>query len=356
MLLATQLKQRYGAEVTVLGLMAQRPGRVTRRCEDAGIIWQPLPFFWHDGARARVNSLCRLTQALRRLKAEIILPYTFLPNVACSLVWRFTGARLCLWNQRDEGRCLDNSWWHKAALRSAPCLVSNSGVGKDFLEREFALGKKPVQVIPNALVRREPLLDRAAWRSALSLTPERFVAAMVANLHGYKDHVTLLRAWRVFLDRCTENGDRPVLLLAGRFDGAQSELLDLAATLAMEDEVRLLGEVADVSTLLSGVDLYLHSSRYEGVPNAVLEAMSMALPVVATYIPGIEEAVGPRGAKYLAGVGDYRQMAHLIEIFYADAALRREIGENLKRHVLEKHNLDIMIDASVAIMSHYLQK
>jgi glycosyltransferase involved in cell wall biosynthesis len=160
----------------------------------------------------------------------------------------------------------------------------------------------------------------------------------------------------MFLDQRVLQTEHPVLLIAGRFDGMESELFDLVARLSLQNEVRFLGEVEDVPSLLAGIDLYLHSSRTEGSPNAVLEAMSMALPVVATDIPGIREAVGPSGLRYLVPGDNPQRMADLIEQFAADPVLRSKVGDSLKNYVMERNTVERMVDDMMSTVSHCLRR
>ena len=59
----------------------------------------------------------RFSRRIREAAPDVLLPYTWFPNVLCGLVWRFTGARVCVWNQRDSGVSLDPS---RAAHRPTP--------------------------------------------------------------------------------------------------------------------------------------------------------------------------------------------------------------------------------------------
>ena len=73
----------------------------------------------------------------------------------------------------------------------------------------------------------------------------------------------------------------------------------LIQELKIVSSVRLVGEVPDLANLLGALDLGVFSSRFEGCPNGVLECMAAGLPVVATDIPGIIEAVGSDMKSYL---------------------------------------------------------
>jgi glycosyltransferase involved in cell wall biosynthesis len=149
------------------------------------------------------------------------------------------------------------------------------------------------------------------------------VAVMVANLHGRKDHATLLRAWAYVKERWTLDKP-PVLLLAGRIDSGEAP--DLAEALRMGETVRFLGPCHDVSSLLHAADFAVYSSRSEGLPNGILEAMAAGLSVAGTDIPGIREAVGPDGIPLLTPVGDAKAMAATILKVAADSDLRQRLG------------------------------
>ena len=152
---------------------------------------------------------------------------------------------------------------------------------------------------------------------------DALVATMLANLHARKDHETLLRAWKIVTDR--PQADRPgsVLVLAGRPAGTEGRLEALACELGLTSSLRFAGRVADVSGLLAASDLGVLSSRSEGLPNGALECMAAGLPVAATDVSGVRDAVGLAGARHLAAAGDAVSLAGKITAFLDDPALRR---------------------------------
>jgi len=150
---------------------------------------------------------------------------------------------------------------------------------------------------------------------------------MVANLTIYKDHLTLLKAWRLVVDRLSSRGRRAVLVLAGRFEETHAALEQLGAELGLRQSLAFLGGVADISGLLRAVDLGVFSSRSEGCPNGILECMAAGLAVVATEIPGIREAVGPDGDRFLAPPGDAGALATQIVRLALKPELRAQVGE-----------------------------
>lgn len=333
---AAGVLRRLGAEVQV---WAFRPtGRAATLCEQMGIPWRYVPEPWGWGPLRWPLMIARLAQTFRRALPDLLLPYTAFPNVVCGLVWRFTGARTCIWNQRDTGMGLDSPTvpW---AVRNTPLFLSNSQVGKDFLVERLGVAPRRIRVVPNAVALHRPQADRATWRARLGADASCLVACMVANIHRNKDHATLVRAWKTVVETLNAQRRSAVLALAGRPDETE-DLLRLIHAWRLTDAIRILGEVEDVAGLLSAVDLAVFSSRSEGCPNAVLESMAAGLAVVATDCPGVREAVGETGLAWLAPPGDPEAFAHLMLQLADHPELRAELGLNNRRRVEKEFTLE----------------
>ena len=117
----------------------------------------------------------------------------------------------------------------------------------------------------------------------------------VARLHEQKGIDLLLRA----LSSPTLRGTDFRLVIVG--DGPErGALMRLAASLNLEERTEWIGETSDVHRYFAEADLFVLPSRYEGLPNVVLEAMSWSLPVVATDVGGTSELVLPAETGWLA--------------------------------------------------------
>lgn len=346
LLLARMLRDRCGCQVQVWGLAAA-PGKVSQLCEISGIPWKGVGLRWRFGVRhapANALTLARFASLLRREKPDLLIPYTFLPNLVCGLAWRFAGARLCIWNQCDAGFFLERGGWHRLAVRLTPRFIANSEQGRQALNDVYGLEGRPVAVIANGVVLDSPLSKREAWRAKLGVPETAFVACMLANVHRLKDHATLIRGWRHFLDAAPDAWGRGVLVLAGRQDEGYQALQGLVESLGLQKNVLFAGAVDDVAGLLHACDLCVHSSLSEGLPNAVLEAMAAGLPVVATDIPGIREAVGPEGYRFLAPCGDAELLGERIAELFSDEGVRARQGEMMRRRVQEEFSASRMFD------------
>jgi glycosyltransferase involved in cell wall biosynthesis len=325
--LAVRFARVDGATVTICAL-DDRPGRAREIAEPEGITWRSVRIPWVGSRAAKAVSLLRMALILRRLRPDVLLSWTNLPNVVCGLTWRLTGAKLCIWNQCDVlGTKRFSQTLLRRALHATPLVVTTAFHTRDWLEREWGFDPRRVHVIRSEVRLADARDGRGEWRSRLGLAEDHLAACMLGHLHSGKDHPTLLRAWRIVVDRLRDEGRSAVLLLAGRPAGSGDDLKALAFDLDLREHIRFLGEVDDISGLLGAVDLAVFSSRSECLGRGATEPMYAGLAVAGTDIPGISEAVGELGRPFLAPPGDQRALADAILRLARDPGLRARLGE-----------------------------
>jgi glycosyltransferase involved in cell wall biosynthesis len=349
LILARYLSEHEQASVQIWGF--NKTGPVANMCERHGLPWRVIPYPFTEPRHSRLRGLFRVGSALRKTKPDILLPYTFGPNVVCGLIWQFTGARACVWNQRDAGIVPYSSPSVGWAARRTPRFISNSDAGARFLIEKLHIDKEKVTVIRNGIETVEPESNPRAWRHQLAVDDLAFVACMVANLHALKDHVTLLHAWRKVVSELEENERLPLLVLAGRHDGAYESLTRLAAELKLDGTVRFAGHVSDVPGLLGAADVSVFSSRSEGCPNAVLESMAAGLPVAATDIEAIRDVVGPIGAQFLTPAGDANSLAGVLLKLAKDPDLCARAGARNRERIRERYDALRMCEETVDVLA-----
>jgi glycosyltransferase involved in cell wall biosynthesis len=349
LILARYLAAREQALVQVWGF--NKTGPVAEICERHGLPWRMIPYPFNGTRRDRIRGLIRVCSALRQTRPAILLPYTLGPNIVCGLIWRWTGARACVWNQRDEGIVPYGSPAARSAAKRTPRFIANSEGGARFLIEKLLVDEAKVTVIHNGIETAAPELDRRAWRERLAVDDRSFVACMVANLHALKDHVTLLHAWRKVVNEFENNGRSPLLVLAGRHDGAYESLAALAADLKLDGTVRFAGHVSDVSGLLGAADVSVFSSRSEGCPNGVLESMAAGLPVAGTDIDGIRGVVGPAGAQFLTPAGDADSLAGVLLKLAKDPELCARNGAQNRERGRERYDALRMCKETVDVLA-----
>jgi glycosyltransferase involved in cell wall biosynthesis len=319
-----------GAHVQVLALTAEE-GRFRTDLNAAGIPWHPYPVHWFGGKARKAQTLAGLAVRLRRLRPDVLMPYTTRPNVLCGLVWRFTGASVCVWNQRDLSVSTKFSpeVVERAARRSS-LLVANSIAGSEYLVSRFGVRPDRVRVVLDTVELPMPVMSRSEWRARRELREDAVVATMLAHFHHGKDHETVLRAWRHVVDRV---GDGAVLLLAGRSAGAKDAAKAVAYDLDLGSSVRFLEDVVDVSGLLAASDIGVLSSQSESAPNALLESMAAGLPVVGTDVPGIREILPSEQTSFLAPPRDAAALAAALVQLIDDQDARERLGRRNAEHI-----------------------
>lgn len=346
LLLASALHKDPDYEVQVIGL--GQSGKAAELLKEQGIDHLHLDLAYSYGKLKMLSNVLKVRKALKRFKPTAVIPYTYWPNVLVGLAWKRTSAKVGLWNQRDEGRNVFKTFFEKKALSNASFIVSNSYEGKEFLVDEMGIPKEAVTVINNGVRLAEAKKEKASWTKELGLTEEHSSAVMVANLHHYKDHKTLVEAWKTVVD---ELGTKAVLLLAGRFVGTEKAIAEQAKALGIEAQVRLLGGVDDVPGLLHTVDLLVHSSNKEGCPNGVLEGMLAGRPVVATNISGCRQALGHDYA-YLSQPDTAEDLAQKLIELLRDSQLGASVGAQNQQRVQTEFSPERMVEQYQKLIAH----
>jgi glycosyltransferase involved in cell wall biosynthesis len=141
-----------------------------------------------------------------------------------------------------------------------------------------------VRTIPNAWSPAEPPLPRGEARARLGIGADQFVAGWVGRLSHEKGADVLLDALPAL----------PGVHASFLGDGADGAALRVrTARLGIAERVRWHGAVADAAALYAAFDVFVLSSRTEGTPIALFEAISAGVPVVAAGVGGVPDVVGP---------------------------------------------------------------
>jgi glycosyltransferase involved in cell wall biosynthesis len=184
-------------------------------------------------------------------------------------------------------------------------------------------------------------LDAAKPRSA------RPRLVMVGRLQAPKDPITLVRA--LALVRAV---DFEAVLVGEGPERAAVE--DEIGRLGVGSSVRLLGERTDVAELLATADVFVLSTRSEGLPLSVLEAMAAGLPVIASNVGGIPELVVDGVSGVLVPPGDPNALAEAIEGLVQNPSLAHELGDAGRRRVVENFDLETVREAHLALYRRLL--
>jgi glycosyltransferase involved in cell wall biosynthesis len=164
-------------------------------------------------------------------------------------------------------------------------------------------------------------------RARLSLPAGSLIAVTVAALAAHKDHATLVAAAALVAPRL------PALhwVLVGEGD-RRADIERQVAAAGLRGRVHLLGHVPDPRPYVAAADLFVLSSRTEGIGGALFEALALGVPIAATAAGGVPEVVGS-GAALLSPPGDAPALAGHEERLAGDPDLRRRLAERGRAEV-----------------------
>jgi len=346
--LARYFKQR-GADVELWGFYG--PGALSQMCDESHIRWKVVPFSWASTLGERLSNLFQFLEMLKRAGPDVLLPHTLVPMMACGLVWRWSGAKKCIGYEGGHEFGLIDRKWETFAVKQIPTLICNAQHVADEMARFYHLKQNKLRIIRNGVELGEPEHPRAWWRKKLGEDENAFLAVMIANLSVFKDQETLVKAWRLVLDRSHPRDQRAKLLLVGKDFGMHGELQKLAGDLNLQNNLLFLGYIQDIPGLLHSVDIGVYSSRREGCPNGLLECMRAGLAVAATDIEGIREVVGRDQYPWLSPPEDIDQFAKNILSLKEDPELRRKIGDCNRERVMREYSPQQMCEATEKLIA-----
>ena len=177
-------------------------------------------------------------------------------------------------------------------------------------------------------------------------------ADCVAGFRPEKLHRVLIRSIREFKELINEDC---FLLLAGS-GPLQSDLESLARELGIVDQLVFLGEVSDVRPVLAASDYKVLASEAETFSMAMLEAMAMEVPVIATRVGGSAEAITDGQTGFLVTPGSVNELVRKFGEVFSDDVERIAMGRRARETVAERFAYSRMISESAAQLSIALCK
>jgi glycosyltransferase involved in cell wall biosynthesis len=202
-----------------------------------------------------------------------------------------------------------------------------------------------IRLVPSGidLGRFHGVQARPGWRDELGVAPGRLLVGQVAALAPHKDQATLLRAFA----RLRGMGVEAELVILG--EGAlRRELGRMRDELGLGDVVHLPGFTEEVLPRMACFDLFVLSSHLEGLGTAILDAMALGLPVVATRTGGIPDAVEDGVTGRLVPPRDPEALARALAELAGDADRRAMLGRAGRDRVVARFDVEKTVEGSLA--------
>jgi glycosyltransferase involved in cell wall biosynthesis len=233
--------------------------------------------------------------------------------------------------------------FERMLARVSDAIVAISPAIEEQLRDQFHIGRADqYRVVPLGfdLAPFASIDDVARGRARLDLdlTADAEVVCTVGRLTAIKQH-------RLFLETIAavaKTRQRVVALIAG--DGElRPELEHYAGELGIADRVRFLGWRRDLATIYAATDVFLLTSRNEGTPVALIEAMAAAVPGVSTDVGGVRDVMGDTDTGRTAPFGDAGRLAQSIVELLSEPARRAEMGARARARVLAQYDINRLV-------------
>ena len=258
---------------------------------------------------------CRREAALE--KPDVLLAFT-ITNIPYALVAKTGGRIKVLGLERANPRSHKGLLWAIARLLSPLCdgfIFQTEGAKSCY---PYATGKK-------AAVIKNPL--SVVYERRIPAEKSVFKICSAGRLHSDKDFETLIKAFALY----RKEGGRGELDIFG--DGIKrGELEEMTKSLGADGAVRFMGFTKNLQEKLCGYDLFVFSSRSEGMPNALLEAMAVGLPCISSDCDfGPREFIHSGENGILVPVGDVKKMAGAIRWAQENSEMRERMAKEAKK-------------------------
>lgn len=226
---------------------------------------------------------------------------------------------------------------YRLIVARCAAVVTVSAAVSESLAAELRLSSAQADrlvVVPNGVTVPGPMPGaREEVRQELGLTPQQHLVLGAGRLTEQKNFADLVTVAAALRDR----GVQAVVAIAG--DGELRDALQRqAAGLGLSSGLRLLGIRDDLDRLLQAADLFVLSSRWEGLPLVLLEAMAAGCPVVGYAIDGTRDVLEDGRHGVLVPPDDADALASAVAALLGQPELRRELGQSGRQLVLERHD------------------
>jgi len=223
----------------------------------------------------------------------------------------------------------------------------NSQAVANLYLKYFFLAKEKITVIPNGLEieKYQIQINKTEKREELGIPTKMPIIGCIGRLEKQKGQKYLLEAFALFLKKDA----RAFLIFVG--DGSDRKQLQiLSKELGIENSIKFLGNRNDVPEILQIIDVFVLPSLYEGMSNALMEAMATGLPIIATDIPENRELLSSKDSGILIPARDSSALADKISFIIRNKVYAEKAGMTAKKEARNHFSLDTTVHNFISLL------
>ena len=280
-----------------------------------------------------VRGIWRYRKIIKEVRPDIQINYLIHADIFGRIFgWLFGASKIIAFirNRHEE---LLYKFAERLTLPIIDCLLTNSPATMQFYKENYSLPDCR-NVLPNGVavpdrdkLKSEYLFDK------LSIEKNDQIITCVARLHKQKNHDTLLKTF----GKLQRDYPDTKLLLCG--DGPrEKELRQLAHRLEIADNVLFLGHRDDINEILNITDVFVLPSLFEGMSNALLEAMAMERACVVSDIPENTELITDKDNGLTVEAGNSNDLHKTLQRLLDDKNLQDKLGKKALAKIKESYS------------------
>ena len=310
-------------------------GPMGEKLEEAGV----LVYYLNLKNIFDLGIIFRFKKLIREFEPEILITYLIHADLFGRIFGRIFGIKKIICSVRVKLIQLKYLPLLFLDALTSPLVTHyhfNSQAVANMYHTFFFLSKRKITIIPNGLEveKYQVKINANKKKDKMNIPRNKFIIGCIGRLEKQKGQKYLLKA---FVDIVNKFPDS-VLIFVG--DGSDRKKLEkISAALGVEDSVFFLGKRNDIHEILQIIDVFVLPSLYEGMSNALLEAMAAGKIIIATDIPENKELIENGVSGILVPARSSHTLAKAILDIFMNKPLIRSIKLSAKKEALEKFSL-----------------
>lgn len=296
-----------------------------------------------SGIIRNLGRISTLRQAIQRINPTVVISFLDRTNVLTLLATRGLGIPVIISERTDPaGRNIGRQWelLRRLTYRWADALVCQGQRPLNYFPLHI---RNRGHIIPNPVCMTPEAPDLFALKKR---NPGTYTVAALGSLRPEKGFDLLLEAF------ARVSKKHPSWSLNIRGEGSDRKALEaLACKLDIKDRVGLSGNTHEPLLQLASADLFVLSSRVEGFPNALTEAMSVGLPVISTDVGAVSEIISNNWDGLIVPTNNVDSLAAAMDRLMGDGIERQRLASNAP-NVLDRFCVDNVMSMWEEVISH----